>query len=369
MKISVDLERLWAEVNRISEGRVEYDPSIRVSVPEVIARLKEGIEIRIEDIRLDGGLLSYEGAQVLLYIPDQGRNFHEVVENPETGRRFHVAHCQTLEDMRQKGRFSRYVVTNNLGGVFKITGEEPQTNRALKGEASLRVCMNCLKHLNYEDYLNAGRKQKAIWGDFSIAAFFEKFSTQFRYMPDDVIQDRNPSVYTDDWKEISARLREQYRWTCQECSVDLASHRELLHVHHINGVRADNRTLNLRVLCKDCHRKQPGHDTMFMRASEMQKIREARRSQQIVAEDWDEALRLANTAVEGALQVARARGFAAPTIGFELSGRSGAVEAEFEAAWEDRKIAIVVENANEPVANPGGWKTYRAVDFIQEFGR
>jgi hypothetical protein len=365
MKISVDLGPLWGQVKRIAEKRVDYDVSIHVNVPEIVARLKDGIEIHIDEIKLDGGLLSYEGAQVLLYIPDQGRSFFEVTQNPEAGRRFHVAHCDTLERMRQEGRFSRYVVTNSLSGSFRITGVDPHTNTPKEGTASLEVCRNCLKHLNFEDYQNASKTvQRKVWKDFSIAAFFEKFSTQFRYMPDDVIQGRNPSTYTADWAEVSNALRQKRLWTCEECAVNLSAHRNLLHVHHINGVRVDNREQNLKVLCKDCHRKQPGHDTMFMRAAEMAIIRELRRAQNIGAGDWVEALRLADTAVEGALQLARAKGFPAPVIGFELLGRSGKVEAEFEAAWEDRRIAIVVEAGS----TASGWTTYRAVDFIRKYG-
>jgi hypothetical protein len=96
----------------------------------------------------------------------------------------------------------------------------------------------------------------------------------------------------------------------------------------------------------------------------MATIRELRRAQNIGAGDWVEALRLADTAVEGALQLARAKGFPAPVIGFELLGRSGKVEAEFEAAWEDRRIAIVVEAGS----TASGWTTYRAVDFIRKYG-
>ncbi len=363
MKINVDLRELWGQVNRVTEDRIPWEPDLTFVVPEVILKLHEGIEVALEDVTLDGGLLSYEGAQVLLYIPDQGRNFAEVVVDPESGRRFHLAHCQTLEGMRQKGRFDRYVVTNRLDGVFKISGLDPNTQVARDGTAELKVCINCLKHLNFEDYLGTSRaRQKAVWHGFSIAAFFEKFSTHFRHLPNDVLQGRNASAYTDDWRQISDALRQQRGWRCEACRVELSAHRALMHVHHINGVRADNRPQNLKVLCKDCHRKEPGHDTMFIRSEEMATIQRERRNQGVIATDWATAMRLADSAIEGALQLAQSRGFLAPIVSYELRWRNGS--AMCEVAWPDRNIALVVG----PSFDVPNWQIFRAVDFIQRFG-
>jgi hypothetical protein len=41
--------------------------------------------------------------------------------------------------------------------------------------------------------------------------------------------------------------------------------KDLLHVHHINGVKSDNSEMNLRVLCQYCHGEQPNHEHMKQR--------------------------------------------------------------------------------------------------------
>ena len=114
----------------------------------------------------------------------------------------------------------------------------------------------------------------------------------------------------------------------------------------------------------DCHRKQPLHDTMFVSSEDMATIRTLRRSQNVVADGSDQALALADSAIEGALQLARAKAFDAPVVGYELAGPNGKVAAEFEAAWPKRRIALIVQET--PPAP--GWAVLRSVDFIRKFG-
>lgn len=367
MRIRLEIESLWEQVRRISDTVVDFDPHIELENQQIVIELQKGIEVQLEDLTYDGGLISFKGHQVFLYIPDQGVQIHEVLKDPEApgAKRFHVADCATLNNMRTQGRFARYTATNRLDGRFKLTGRSMVTNDAVEGEGSLMVCQNCLKLLNYKDFLNLRKAQRQdAWLNFSIAEFFEKFSTHFRYLPSDVLKGKNGSAYSDDWKDVSGRIREERGWRCDQCGIQLAAHKHLLHVHHVNGVRGDNRPENLRPLCVDCHRKQPLHDTMFVSSEDMAAIRTLRRSQNVVADGWSEALALADTAIEGALQLARAKGFDAPVVGYELAGPNGKVAAEFEAAWPNRRIALVVHET----APQKAWTVLRSVDFIRKFG-
>src|SRR5215467_3250315 len=71
-----------------------------------------GIEgVTVDDISqiqpLPDGTLVYKGRRILLYIRDRrafaGQNPQQILP------KFHVANCSTLDQMRQQGRFARYV--------------------------------------------------------------------------------------------------------------------------------------------------------------------------------------------------------------------------------------------------------------------
>ena len=71
-----------------------------------------GISINLEDVDPGpGGLLEYNGEQVILYIKDTRASKDTLKHSPEDSRRFHIAECDTLSTMRDKGRYERYVVT------------------------------------------------------------------------------------------------------------------------------------------------------------------------------------------------------------------------------------------------------------------
>ena len=164
-------------------------------------QLRKGKEVDLGDVEARNGLLNVQGRQVLLYIPDQGYRVEAVLEDGIKGRRFHVADCSTLKEMRQKGRYERYIATNDLGDNFDVYGVDPVTREEVSGSAKLKVCKNCLKDLNYKNY-RYGNKNK-IHKEFEIAAFFEDYSSFFEYYPSEFRA--NKSGYSADWKNVSSR--------------------------------------------------------------------------------------------------------------------------------------------------------------------
>ncbi|MEI6747187.1 MAG: HNH endonuclease, partial [Methylococcaceae bacterium] len=75
------------------------------------------------------------------------------------------------------------------------------------------------------------------------------------------------SGYTENWDLISRQRKEQYGYVCQQCGIDLSNHKNLMQTHHANGVKSDNSSGNLKVLCIECHRDQPSHGHMKSSAS------------------------------------------------------------------------------------------------------
>lgn len=76
-----------------------------------------------------------------------------------------------------------------------------------------------------------------------------------------LLRDSHPvNDYTPDWSVVSANYRKEQNYICENCGVDLSSERRLLHVHHKNRDKGDNRKKNLVALCAICHKTQPYHE-------------------------------------------------------------------------------------------------------------
>ncbi len=72
--------------------------------------------------------------------------------------------------------------------------------------------------------------------------------------------------YTADWPAVSWAVRREARWRCQACGVNLRGARHLLHTHHKNRNKQDNRPVNLIALCVICHCAQPKHGRLAEKA-------------------------------------------------------------------------------------------------------
>ncbi len=152
MKLNVDFSSLEQAVNIMGASQIEFDITNDVTPIEPLdIKLNQGFEVNFEDIEFDTGLASYEGRQVLLYIKDHsyGDKIHRVLQDGSQGNKYHVSFCSTLESMRNKGRFDRYVVTNKLDGIFPVSGTDTVSREYIEGDTRLAVCQVCLKGINY----------------------------------------------------------------------------------------------------------------------------------------------------------------------------------------------------------------------------
>lgn len=367
MKIKADFSELYEAVRPIE---IETPPVAieltekppRTYVPIQIADIKDVVSIR--DLEHGTGVLSYEGKQVLLYIPDHAyqNQFQETLLDPKRGKKFHVAWCDVLERKMRGNTFDRYTVTNDLSGEFDIVGRA-DNGEAPRAKVRLLVCQKCMEFLNYKGARRRGYARK-VAHEFKIPDFFECYSSVFKFMPSGFKV--NQYAYTKDWAQISEQKRQSTGYICEQCAVNLKEHKYLLHVHHVNGVKGDNSASNLRALCADCHRKQPAHDHIFIPHEDMQVITRLRRERMNgIPQDWRSAIEYADSAVKGALDVLRMQNWSPPVVGYEICDSVGEIIAEVEAAWPDKKFAMVLSDADK--ANIEGWNFKTYAEVLREF--
>lgn len=347
MQIRFDFSGLWQLADEIGAMRKELPIALSDRIELTDEQLELGVEVTLEALQNVGGLLSVDGRQVLLYIPDQGRAIRDVkAGNREMGKKFHVAHCGTLENMKRQGRFERYIATNRVDGKFYIHGTDMFGIEVEEKEAELYVCQVCLKMLNYQQ-ANTNRAARSIRENFDLGVFFETYASVFPYRPTRIKATPGDDRYSTDWSDISRCCREDANWHCTDCGVDMAGNKHLLHVHHKNGIKADNRPDNLLVLCVTCHRDQPFHEHLNISADQIRLINQLRKQQGLLAKSWPAVFKHVDPALRGVLGLARAKQYGVPVIDFDLAGN-----VCVEVAWPEKCVGVTL-SGDKPVIR--GW--------------
>lgn len=363
MKLDVDLSALWACVDRMGAQRqkLDLDEIWDDSTFSIDTELESGIEIKLEDLETDQGLLGIHGRQVVLFIPDHAFRVETAIQSPGQGNKFHVADCKTLDDMKNRKRFERYHVTNSLTGEFPVFGYSQITKQQVEGNANLSVCKNCLNFLNYKgaDTGTAQNRQMLV-DEFSIEEFFSTYSSVFKQKPKSWI-DKKTKGYTADWKAISDRVRATAGYCCKHCFVNLSSHKHLLHVHHINGVKSDNSESNLISLCADCHRKEPYHEHMMVPRKDTLTINELRKAQfGSEFSEWGTTRKSADPAVAGFLNYIERKNYVTPVLGYSVTSNAnkGIV---LDAAWPDQKLGLFLDGR----VSVDGWTIFSLGEALE----
>ncbi len=239
---------------------------INISINAVLATT--GIEVDIADLTVDdNGIFMYEGQRVFLYIKDTMDTKDTVLNYPQDTKKYHFSNCDTLQKMKKNKRFERYVAIKRYDGLFPVNTQNDRFNPTQfeeNVEAPLNVCKVCLRNINYQNYAHCNQKDKQqIFKAFNISEFFETYeATTHIAMPKYTADTAPISQYSKDWSSVSSDFREKKRWECEQCKVNLSKYKNLLHTHHINGRKEDNRYINLKCLCAICHSQEPNHEHM-----------------------------------------------------------------------------------------------------------
>src|SRR6516165_1768796 len=175
--------------------------------------------------------------------------------------KFHVANCSTLDQMRQQGRFARYVISTRIDGKFKMNFIDRSGTQSSICE--LKICILCLTHLRYKGYKQGTRRRdKEIYNGFTLQEYFAPYpKNQITTLPLHTDDTAPVNEYGHGFRERSHRYRAENGWRCQRCGIDLSHppHRKYLHTHHLNAQKDDDRRENHRALCIRCHAEEPMH--------------------------------------------------------------------------------------------------------------
>lgn len=121
MKLSIDISELIQLGKKMLPEGVDFflDESLLTLILQILSypRVKKLVS---KDLDHGSGLISYHGRRVLLYIRDHSGRYDAAIVDGEKGKRFHIARCRTLDEMRHKNRFERYHATNRIDGLFEI---------------------------------------------------------------------------------------------------------------------------------------------------------------------------------------------------------------------------------------------------------
>ena len=280
MKLNVDLRDFDKLVDEnVSERRSQFSVDLNDMTFERLDELRKVPNMVANfdlDISLNGELLSYDGHGVIVYIKEQ-EDVDLAVENPlKNAKKYHLTNCSVLEEKKKEKRFGRFVALRYVEGGMPICDDKGSPDKM----ADLKVCRTCLRKLNYRPYMQAKSEdaKKRVQTEFSLVEFLEKQHS----FPHECLPLRHAEFssfsYTKDWRSVSEAYKLSRSYSCEECGVDLSDWKELLHTHHIDGVKSNNHPANLMALCVECHSKQPMHKHLKPGSQALRYLNEKRRT-------------------------------------------------------------------------------------------
>ena len=210
-------------------------------IPDIKEKLIEGITItRSDEVRVDtDGTLLYKGQHVVRYIRDW--------IGEENWNKYHIVNCKWIQEMKRKGRYSRYVNAKPENGQFLVN----RPNHIGSELLNLSICQRCLKKVELNEVYKPN--------EFPLSDWFDAIDDGYEPLPIDRIRS-DGSYYIAAWRFLSWLCRKNAHWKCQGCGIELGherSDRRFLHAHHTKGTRY-NKLEDLIALCIHCHSKQEG---------------------------------------------------------------------------------------------------------------
>jgi len=248
----------YPDLKDIEIGEKLIDSVIEVSKSEITGRA--------------GDLLEYKGRKVCAYIRDQ--RFSVNIDLHTSGYKYHLCNCSTLQSMKVHGREHRYLATQRKDGSFEVNDTRYRQPR--RGIVKLEFCYNCMTVL---------MQKNIFFTPFTLSQYFHRYDSYTPKTIRKIEEVKEIQTYPPNWDDISRKYREASQFKCQICYVDCTNFTGLVQVHHIDGNQNNNEHDNLRVLCTDCHSKQPYNEQILRlpdKKRQIEKIIKLRKEQNIL---------------------------------------------------------------------------------------
>ena len=249
----------WTFIGNIGARRSEkpFEPIAILSNTNAALRRGEAISLAAvpKEWKELPIFLDEQSLPFVFYISDQFfvRRYWRALSRQYRRReyKFHFKWCRTLEEMKNRTG----VIDTGLNTTFAT---HPLKSMMARPKKDLKVCLNCCnEHQDVYKFFKAYGKD--IEDKFRMPEFFEEFGKIDLPLPH---HPGGRDDYSRDWPKVAYRKKEKARWRCQDCQHYFVENKEELHVHHINGVKSNNVSDNLEVVCRSCHSKKPGHEHM-----------------------------------------------------------------------------------------------------------
>ncbi|QTA81077.1 HNH nuclease domain-containing protein [Desulfonema limicola] len=248
-----------SEISALPEVRFETEVTKRferkyldkqdVEISEKLS--KSAIPVNKSEISVSSGIfLEYKGRKVSAYIRDQKSSID--FYRKQSSYKYHLCNCETLQTMKDIGREHRYLVTQRTDGFFEVHDLTVEPVR--KGDVRMELCKNCLKLMD---------ERKIYFTPFNLKQYFQKYDSYTPKTIRKIEEVREIETYSPKQNDYSREYRKACKYKCQICFVNCDMNQNLLHLHHVDANPSNNERHNLKILCVDCHSKQPLHSHML----------------------------------------------------------------------------------------------------------
>lgn len=222
----------------------------------------------------DGDIFLKEGEDEYKGFLVKEENYRKAYYDSELGYpshlpKFHTTECDTLKEMKGKGRFDGVYIFANTALERK---EHPDGGGHM---SDLRVCKNCLgidEKLSSIVYTKEFVEEHLNSDENGRGRGFRRHELPKQYEKDEW-------GYVNGWDEVSLRYRAKQNFTCEKCGIDLTKSKYYLEVHHINSNKTENKESNLQCLCTECHANidRFHRENYYQKPKNREKLKEFRR--------------------------------------------------------------------------------------------